>query len=127
MAFVEFSSKEDLHKALQLHHTQLSGRRINVEKTVGGRNQELRSLKIRQIRSEQKIAVSEAIDKVLVEFERANVLPSLRSLGDKLLNRLYAMTSSTVREVWYEMNENGCEPSLPLCCCVFFFFFFRVQ
>ena len=35
MAFVELSSESDVHSALRLHHSQLGGRRINVERTVG--------------------------------------------------------------------------------------------
>jgi len=35
-AFIEFISTSALQSALKLHHTQLGGRKINVELTVGG-------------------------------------------------------------------------------------------
>eukprot|EP00966_Prymnesium_polylepis_P172725 3994553-Prymnesium_polylepis.1 len=36
MAFVELASESAVHTALRLHHSVMSGRRINVERTVGG-------------------------------------------------------------------------------------------
>jgi len=36
IAFVEFTNANLLQQALKLHHTDLDGRRINVELTVGG-------------------------------------------------------------------------------------------
>jgi nucleolar protein 6 len=36
IAFLEFSNAKLLQEALKLHHTDLDGRRINVELTVGG-------------------------------------------------------------------------------------------
>ena len=54
MAFLELASESDLHSALKLHHSQLGGRRINVERTVGGggtgeqRRQKLKDLRDRQ-------------------------------------------------------------------------------
>jgi len=36
IAFVEFTNSTLLQQALKLHHTDLDGRRINVELTVGG-------------------------------------------------------------------------------------------
>lgn len=35
-AFVEFHNRKDFLSALKLHHSTLNGRKINVEKTVGG-------------------------------------------------------------------------------------------
>lgn len=35
-AFVEFVNKVALQQALRLHHTELDGRKINVELTAGG-------------------------------------------------------------------------------------------
>jgi nucleolar protein 6 len=49
-AFCEFASHLDLEQALALHHTELLGRKINVELTAGGggSKSEKRKLKIRE-------------------------------------------------------------------------------
>lgn len=56
MAFVELGSESEVHSALRLHHSCIYGRRINVERTVGGGNmgpererklKELRSIQVR--------------------------------------------------------------------------------
>ncbi len=103
MAFVEFEEVQDMYTTLALHHTLLHGRRINVEKTCGGRNQELRALKIRKLRTDQKIAVSEGIDRLLASYEQQGVVP-VRSIGDKLKNRLYALTPAVVTEVRLDLE-----------------------
>jgi hypothetical protein len=45
-AFVQLSNAEQLHECLSLHHSVLHGRRINVEKSCGGRNKESRADKL---------------------------------------------------------------------------------
>ena len=35
-AFLEFTNKQGLQQALKLHHSELEGRKINVELTAGG-------------------------------------------------------------------------------------------
>ena len=54
MAFVELGCEADVHSALRLHHSQLGGRRINVERTVGGGGSgESRQAKIKELRTKQ--------------------------------------------------------------------------
>jgi len=54
MAFVEFLSEAAVHSALRLHHSSMCGRRINVERTIGGggtmpnRADKLKSLRDKQ-------------------------------------------------------------------------------
>ena len=54
LAFVELASEADMHTALRLHHSPMDGRRINVERTVGGggaaagRKEKLADLRDRQ-------------------------------------------------------------------------------
>lgn len=91
---------EDVHKCLTLHHAKLNGRRINVEKTCGGRNADVRAMRIKHIRNEQKIALSETVDSIMKEYEARGVF-SMREINDKLMNRLYALTPELVREVIY--------------------------
>jgi RNA recognition motif-containing protein len=97
-AFVEFQNTDDIHKCLTLHHAKLNGRRINVERTCGGRNSEVRALRIKHIRDEQKIALSETVDQIMKDYESRGVF-SMREINDKLMNRLYALTPDLVKEV----------------------------
>lgn len=97
-AFVEFESNAELYKCLTLHHTMFMGRRINVEKSCGGRNQNARSMKIRRLRTEQGIAFSEEVDNVLKSYASKGQL-KMFGMGDRLLNRLYSLTPATVSEV----------------------------
>ena len=54
LAFVELESESDVHTALRLHKSPMEGRRINVERTVGGggasaeRQDKLKSLREKQ-------------------------------------------------------------------------------
>lgn len=49
IAFLELPTSTDLQAALKLHHTQLNGRRINVELTAGGGGKgEERSKKVKE-------------------------------------------------------------------------------
>jgi hypothetical protein len=57
MAFVELSSESEVHSALRLHHSCISGRRINVERTVGGGHMgPERGRKLKELRSIQVYA-----------------------------------------------------------------------
>jgi RNA recognition motif-containing protein len=102
-AFVELEGPREMHKCLGLHHTKLGGRRINVEKTCGGRNKELRSQRIKELRVSQKIKASEAIDGILKEFELSGLLKG--RLEDSVMNRLYACTPSEVRGMFETMKR----------------------
>ena len=97
-AFVEFVDLADEIKCLGLHHAKLQGRRINVERTCGGRNAEARAMKIKHIREEQKIALSESIDNIMKKYEQLGTF-KMREINDKLMNRLYALTPELVTEV----------------------------
>ena len=70
-AFVEFDSEADVHAALRLHKSPMDGRRINVERTVGGggaksaeRQQKLSDLRDRQGR-QMKASLAAMIEAVL--------------------------------------------------------------
>jgi len=69
MAFAEFTDPEHMYEALKLHHTQLDGRRINVERSVGGRkNSEVRKSKLKERRKEQEDYVTSTINKIIDEY-----------------------------------------------------------
>jgi RNA recognition motif-containing protein len=103
-AFVEFQDGDDIAKCLALHHAKLGGRRINVEKTCGGRNTDVRAIRIKHIRNEQKIALSETIDGILKNYEKRGVF-SMREINDKLMNRLYALTPVLVTEILEDFRK----------------------
>lgn len=72
-AFVEFDSESDVHTALRLHHSVMSGRRINVERTVGGggANADKRKEKLSNLRERQGHQMQQTVD-VLIK----TVLPT---------------------------------------------------
>ena len=67
MAFVEVDNPELLYALLRLHQTFLNGRRINVERSAGGRGA-TKKQKLEQYRKEQQEYVSSVVDKMLQEF-----------------------------------------------------------
>mmetsp|Transcript_784 Transcript_784/g.1301 ORF Transcript_784/g.1301 Transcript_784/m.1301 type:complete len:862 (+) Transcript_784:18-2603(+) len=104
-AFVDvFGGKRSLKKLMSLHHTQLNGRRINVEFTArrgaGPGDSEMTSLKLKQTRMAQKIKDSEAVDAVLGEYASLGLGAKGGIIqDDSLMNRLYAMNVNEVRDV----------------------------
>ncbi|KAL1524287.1 hypothetical protein AB1Y20_019190 [Prymnesium parvum] len=74
MAFVELSSEAAVHTALRLHHSVMAGRRINVERTVGGggasgeRKQKLDELREKQGK-QMVLTVKEMCDSILPAAE----------------------------------------------------------
>lgn len=72
MAFVEVTDPELLYACLKLHHTFLEGRRINVERSAGGKaHSESRKSKIQKLRSDQTTLFDSVIEAVLSEFYEA--------------------------------------------------------
>lgn len=75
MAFLETTDPEVLYACLKLHHTHLDGRRINVERSAGGkRNSNTRQSKISQYRKEQEQHMSETVDKMLADYKSSGDL-----------------------------------------------------
>jgi hypothetical protein len=98
-AFVELEGPREMHKCIGMHHTLLMGRRINVEKTCGGRNKELRSQKIKVQRDAQKVKASEDVDVILKEYEEYTAI-KIRDIDDSTMNRIYACSPSEARDVF---------------------------
>jgi hypothetical protein len=125
-AFVDFfGGKRSLKRIMDLHHTVLKGRRINVEHTskataaaaaaltteqqAGGGDSKggvMSSVSLKPQRIHQKIIESERIDSLLREYSHLK----LGSKGgviadDHLMNRLYAMTVGEVKEILEEYQD----------------------
>ena len=69
MAFVELSTPELMYECLKLHLTHLDGRRINVERSAGGRsNSASKKAKITSYREEQTSFMSQTMDSIISSF-----------------------------------------------------------
>ena len=65
MAFVQTTDPELLYGLLKLHHTNLDNRRINVERSAGGKkNSEARQNKLTQFRKEQEEYIADVVAKM---------------------------------------------------------------
>ena len=67
MAFVQCETAEALYACVALHHAQIDGRRINVERSAGG-GREAKKGKLAAHREHQSKKVEETVDRVLEEF-----------------------------------------------------------
>ena len=108
-AFAEVQTAEHLHRALGLHHTLLHGRRINVEKSCGGRNKEARKDRLSAQREEQAETIRTKIHEILASYADKGA-PSVEALGSFLCERLYANTVHTVTDVlerFITTTQNG--------------------
>mmetsp|Transcript_30368 Transcript_30368/g.70969 ORF Transcript_30368/g.70969 Transcript_30368/m.70969 type:complete len:177 (+) Transcript_30368:245-775(+) len=66
MAFVQVADPQILYACLRLHHTHLEGRRINVERSAGGKGDK-RLEKLQQLRQEQSQHIVSVVDGILQE------------------------------------------------------------
>ena len=74
MAFVELGDPELMYACLKLHKSLLEGRRINVERSAGGRNKETRNSKIKQFREKQEEYLSNVMDSILADYIKSGEL-----------------------------------------------------
>jgi len=75
MAFVEVDDPEFLYALLKLHQTYLNGRRINVERSAGGKkHSEVRKSKLERYKQEQGEYFAEVVDKILSEYKTTGEL-----------------------------------------------------
>jgi len=108
-AFVEVENPTALFTCLTLHHSILKGRKINIEKTCGGRNKDNRSTKINYQKSEQQLKIATMIDRILKEYEDRNLL-TIDSLSEEMKERLYGLTVGTVSKILKRLSSiPGCE------------------
>lgn len=122
MAFVELASEAAVHTALRLHHSVMSGRRINVERTVGGggtsgdRKQKLELLREKQgkqmvqtVKELCETILPEAADEVEEEErDRARVVRA--DVDERVLEFLCTVPTSLAEEALREakaLDMNG--------------------
>lgn len=96
MAFVETDTPELLYECLRLHHTQLDGRRINVERSAGGgKSSGTRKEKINEFRKEQNQFISEKVDKIIADYKAQGELEE-GELDDGVLQLCKRHSAATV-------------------------------
>lgn len=74
LAFVELANESDVHTALRLHHSPMDGRRINIERTVGGgggKQESARKAKISDLRERQGAQMTKQVNDMI-----ESILPS---------------------------------------------------
>jgi hypothetical protein len=77
MAFVEITNgdPEFLYALLTLHQTMLKGRRINIERSAGGKkHSEARKTKLDHYRKEQQSHFAEVVEKIFSEYKKTGEL-----------------------------------------------------
>ena len=105
VAFVEVEGAHELHQCIAAaHHSTMAGRVINVEKSCGGRNKATRGEKIASRRSEQQVRAEEAVNRVLVQFERSGVLHNVHKWGPTLKDSMYAHSPAHLTMVLFNLS-----------------------
>ena len=110
MAFVEVNDPELLYACLKLHHTFLEGRRINVERSAGGKsNSEARKSKIQKLRSDQTEHFNSVIDSVFSEYYENGSIQK-RELDDGVVALCKRHSASVVQAALEEyVEKHGCD------------------
>lgn len=75
MAFLETNDPELMYACLKLHHTDIDGRRINVERSAGGnKSSETRKAKLKEYREEQTSYIGDIVDKMIADYKKSGEL-----------------------------------------------------
>jgi len=107
MAFVEVEDPELLYGLLKLHQTFLNGRRINVERSAGGKkNSAARKTKLAQYRKEQEEYFAEVVDNILKEYKTTGELRE-GELDDGVITLCKRHSGPVVRAAVAEYMEKG--------------------
>mmetsp|Transcript_60934 Transcript_60934/g.149200 ORF Transcript_60934/g.149200 Transcript_60934/m.149200 type:complete len:367 (-) Transcript_60934:45-1145(-) len=107
MAFVQVEDPEFLYALLKLHQTYLKGRRINVEKSAGGKKgSETRKAKIQAYRKEQEEYFAEVVDNIIGEFRKTGEIRD-DELDDGVIQLCRHHAGPVVRAAITEYVEKG--------------------
>ncbi|GMI02200.1 hypothetical protein TrST_g14271 [Triparma strigata] len=112
MGFIETTTPENLFELLALHHTNLDGRRINVERTAGkGGGKEKRQEKIRTFRKEQKEKMVETVEKVFKEYQERGEIKEgeLDDMVKEVCSRHSVVVVDQSLKEYVEMRGDGLE------------------
>lgn len=100
MAFVEVNSPVEMHKCLALHRSIVDGRRINIEKSCGGKQLDSKTNKINKFREDQNQKLADSNLRIIKEHEIAGVL-NFNSLGSSFREELLGCATTTLELVSY--------------------------
>jgi RNA recognition motif-containing protein len=110
MAFVQVNDEEDpefLYALLKLHQTYLKGRRINVERSAGGRkNSESRKAKLELFKGEQEAYFVKVVDNIMQEFQARGEIRK-DELDDGVITMCRHHSGPVVRAAITEYVEKG--------------------
>ena len=101
--FVTLEGSREMNKCIALHQSLLNNRRINIERSVGGKNKDARTVKLREARLQLQIKHSEQIDGIIEKYARTSNLEPITS--DFLLNKLYRLTSIEVDKILKKFTD----------------------
>jgi len=122
MAFIETDDPELLYACLKLHQTFLKGRRINVERSAGGKkNSESRKAKIKGYREEQDKYMSDAVEQMIAEFVKSREIQEgeLDEGAVRLCKRHSASTVESALTRYLETNGRDMDnPSAYFMCLI---------
>jgi RNA recognition motif-containing protein len=108
MAFIEVDTPEMLYGCLKLHHTMLKQRRINIERSAGGkRDSEARKEKLKRLRTEQSQHMEQTVQSIYQEYvDRGEIRHG--ELDEGVL-KVCARHSATIVQAAFEryMESNG--------------------
>jgi RNA recognition motif-containing protein len=117
MAFAQVTDDEDpefLYALLKLHQTYLKGRRINVERSAGGRkNSESRKAKLEQFQKDQDAYFTQVVDNILQEFQTRGEIRQ-NELDDGVITLCRRHSGPVVQAAITEyVEKGGCDMDNP--------------
>lgn len=87
MAFVEFSSGYEMNRALQLHHSLFKSRKINIERSCGGKNKDKKKEILQQNRTKQLQDLEITFQQIFSKYEKEKILEE-KELGREFQEKL---------------------------------------
>mmetsp|Transcript_2301 Transcript_2301/g.3205 ORF Transcript_2301/g.3205 Transcript_2301/m.3205 type:complete len:384 (-) Transcript_2301:260-1411(-) len=103
-AFVEFANASEMYKSLSMHHSHLGGRRINVERSCGGKDKTRKKQKLSELKQQQTEAVEATIQRILKEYtDKDNIKKD--EFNDTLMERLVRYDGKIVEEALKDYIE----------------------
>ena len=88
MAFVELETAAEMYKCVALHHSIVNGRMVNIEKSCGGKNKEVRKEKLTEKRQEQTQKLNETVKKILETYTEQGIVQSDK-FGSEFEEKIY--------------------------------------
>lgn len=98
MGFIEVEGPRELNKLLSLHKSYLNGRKVNIEKSCGGKSKITRTTKILTKREQQEQLRQVEIENILDEYERKGVIRR-EELSEKVSSMMSHLMGNELQHV----------------------------